>query len=111
MSSAVYNFADHTKGDTFKGLSFTVNVNAAPISITDVKMELKKNENAAASLSLTVGSGITLSATPGRFSIDKQIIDIPAGRYEYDIEITVTGGDKFTYIKGSWTINRGVTNG
>ena len=106
-----YNFPDHIKGDTFKGVNFTVTVNTVALPISAVKMELKLAYNTPSALTLSNGAGITISNVTGVFTIDNQIIDIPAGNYIYDIEITTQSGDVDTYINGTWKILPGVTNG
>jgi hypothetical protein len=61
---------------------------------------------------LAIGSGLSMvNAAAGIFKIDKQVIDIPAGVYAYDIEITVAGGDVKTYVRGEWEILQDVTYG
>ena len=112
MAGYQYIFEDHIKGDTFQGVGFLVKVNDENLPIAAVKMELKTSKSAAAALTLQNGSGITLSdITVGQFTIDNQIIDIPAANYIYDIEITTQSGEVHTYISGTWRIVQGVTNG
>ena len=112
MAAQVYIFPDHIKGDTFQGVGFQVKVNNVDLPIAAVKMELKRAYNASPSLTLSNGSGMTISdITTGLFTVDNQIIDLPAGDYLYDIEITTGSGEVHTYITGTWKILSGVTNG
>lgn len=108
--ATTYNFPDHIKGDTFEGVQFTVRVNGVLLAISSVKMELKIALNAPASLTLENGSGLTI-ISDGVFVVDRQIIDVAAFLYIYDIEITTPTGEIHTYISGTWNILRGVTNG
>ena len=58
----------------------------------------------------TANNGIVIvNATGGIFKIAKQVISVPAAIYVYDIQITLQGGDVYTYIKGHWTITQDVT--
>jgi len=109
-----YNFPDHIKGDTFIGTQFTVVVNEVPLDLTgaSIKMILRKSAKAPASLTLEIGSGITVADAPGGvFNINEQIIDIPAFKYLYDIEITLSNGDVKTYIGGTFQILQDITYG
>jgi len=93
------------KGTTFEGISFLITKNGLPLSIESAKMELKFSENAPATLTLINGDGLTLDElSPGLVVVDKQIIDIDALNYLYEIETTTTEGDVYVYIKGTWEI-------
>jgi hypothetical protein len=112
--ASIYNFKEHTRGDTFKEQGLVVSINGTPVDLAGAKirMDLKASYNAPASLSLNETSGITIDlGTAGRFVIDEQIIDIDAGNYLYDIEITNSAGQVFTYVKGTFPILQDVTNG
>ena len=114
---ATYKFPDHIKGDTFKGTSFTVLVNTVALDLTgaSIKMSLKRNnkpETVVEKTFSTEDSSIVIT-TPllGKFEIVKQIVDIPAFNYVYDIQITTQGGDVLTYISGTWLILQDITVG
>ena len=98
------------KGTTFKGIGFLIKTgpdsdHLEPLPLSAAKMELKVSDNAPASLTLTDGAGLTIdSSNPGLVTVDKQVIDIDAFNYVYEIEVTTLDGDKFIYIKGSWEI-------
>ena len=106
----------HIKGTTYKGIGFLISTgesidSISPLPISYAKMQLKLAYNAPASLTLESGAGLTTDpSSPGLIVIDKQIIDVPAGNYIYDIEITTEEGDVFIYIKGSWLITQDVTS-
>ena len=58
----------------------------------------------------TANGGIVIAdAVAGLISIGKQTIDLPAGVYYYDIEITLGSGDVITVQEGSWEIVADVT--
>lgn len=110
---ATYNFEPHIKGDTFKGCRFTVNVNNAPLNLTDcqIRMHLRTNplHTAKYELSTTNGKIAIIDAENGIFEIPEQIIDIPAGYYYYDIEIIFLNGIVKTYINGRFEILQDIT--
>ena len=106
-----YNFKDHKKGDTFPGVSFKISVNGLPLNLTgaSIKMQLRElTPTGAVGATFTDLAGITIDATPtsGIFVFDKQVIDIPAVLYYFDIQITLASGDIKTYIEGTWNITQ-----
>jgi len=116
MATVRYDFPKTIKGDTFNGTLFTVTVNDLALDLTNaiVKMDLRLTPTGTIAKSFTsVGDAdITISATPtdGKFTINRQIIDIDAGTYAYDIEIELADGTIKTYISGNWTIIQDVTH-
>ena len=99
----------HVKGTTFKGIGFLIKSgpdaeHLEPLNLLSAKMELKVSDNAPASLTLLSGSGLTINSEPGLVAIDKQIIDVDAFNYSYEIEVTTTDNEKYIYIKGKWEI-------
>lgn len=102
-----YDIRRHRKGDTFEALTFNYVVNGSPSDLTGaaILMDLRVTPQTAPALTLSVGSGITITDdTGGVFNIDKQIIDIAPAEYLYDIEITFASGDVKTWVSGNWTI-------
>lgn len=108
-----YDFKNHKKGDTFEGVAFTVTKNGSALDLTgaSIRMQLReKSETGTLGATYTDGDGITITdPTNGVFTFDKQIIDIRAQKYYYDIEITLASGDVKSYIYGTWTITQDVT--
>lgn len=111
----ISNFKDHVKGDTFKGRSFEVLYNTVPLDLTSasIEMELKKNNKpdtvAVKTFSTADNSILITDATAGKFQIVKQIVDIPAFTYVYDIQIILQNLEVYTYISGTWTILQDIT--
>jgi len=104
--------ADYTitliKGDTYNGKEFVITRNGAGVSITSARMQVKrKAKDTAHVLQLTSGSGLTIGASS--ITIDKQIVDITAGEYVYDLELTLTGGEVKTWIAGDFIVLQDVT--
>ena len=103
----------HIRADTFEAVNFEINVDEVPVDLSDtiIRMQLRKEYGGVIGLSLTsIGSaGITITdAANGLFKINKQIIDIPAFNYIYDIEFDFDGVVK-TYISGNFVIKNDVT--
>lgn len=111
------NFPDleHYKGNTFEEVLFQYKLNGVSVDITNfiIKMQLRKEHEGVVYLELTsvASNGITISnGTDGMFKINKQVIDIKAGNYIYDIEFNDNGVID-TYIKGNFNIVNDVTYG
>ena len=114
MASTTYDFPEHIKGDTFLEQEFIYKRNGVPIDLTgwSIRMMLKLNKKDTTNvLLLSTGSGLTIKdAVNGVLAIDKQIIDIEAHRYVYDVELTDTNNDVFTYQGGIFPIIQDVTS-
>jgi hypothetical protein len=107
-----YNFPEHVKGDTFDGVLFTIKVNTVPLDLNSahIKMDLRLEPLGVVAETFSDGAGITIyNASDGQFVFDAQIIDIDAGNYYYDIEITLSNNVVKTYITGRWTILQDIT--
>jgi hypothetical protein len=113
MAFQTYNLPTHITGDTFRGVTFSVTLNASPLDLTGaaVRMQVRRSkESDEALLDLKQAAGITVTdAAAGEFQIDEQIIDLPEGNHYYDIEFTLANGKRHTYIVGRWQILQDVT--
>ena len=96
------------RGDTFRRVTFQININEIPLDLTDgdVKMQLRKEAGGVIALepALTI-----FDAENGEFAIDEQIINILAGKYKYDIQVTTEDGNVNTWISGLFTITDDIT--
>jgi hypothetical protein len=104
----------HIKGDTFEAVNFQMLVNSVPLDLTGctLRMQLRKEYGGVVCLSLTsIGNaGITITnASTGSFKINKQIINIDAYNYIYDLELDKQNGDVKTYVEGNFLITNDVT--
>ncbi len=98
----------HKRGDTFEAVTFQINIDNVPMDLTGaiIRMQLRKEAGAPVVFTPT----ITLTdADGGQFLINKQIIDINACTYKYDIEIEEADGDVWTWISGLFTITNDIT--
>jgi len=107
------NFS-HIQGDTFELVNIALLVNSVALNLTGctLRMQLRKEFGGVIFLSLTsVGSaGITITnAAGGLFKINKQIINIDANNYIYDIELIKADGTVKTYISGNFYITNDIT--
>ena len=110
----LYNFPNHTKGGTYDGTSFTITVNGSPLVITGatIKMSMKLDKTSATvakTLSTTDNSIKITDGANGTFEVPEQVIDVAAGVYYYDIQITLLDGTVKTYIDGQWKILQDIT--
>lgn len=109
-----YDFPTHKKGDTFPGVSFTIEIDDTPLDLSSsiIRM-IVRDCNGINTLDLSNStSGITITDAPGGiFAVDEQIIDINPGAYSYDIQITLSDGRVKTWISGKWVITQDVTYG
>lgn len=104
----------HIKGDTFEEVNFAMILNSAVLNLTGctLRMQLRKEYGGVIFLSLTsvASAGITITnAAGGLFKINRQIINIDAGNYIYDIELIKADGTVKTYINGNFVITNDVT--
>ncbi len=110
---AIYNFPDHTNGDTFTGVQFEILVNAAPLILTGAVITMQMRESYGSTncveFSTTNAELFINDAVAGKFQFKSQIVRVVPRKYVYDIQIVLSNGDKFTYIKGNWIIHPDVT--
>lgn len=108
-----YDFDGHVKGNTFRSVGFRVSENGDPVDLTGAAllMQFKPSANADIyALQLTDGLGMTITdPTDGKFEIDEQVIDIPAGTYLWDIRITLASGFVFTWFRGSFRVYQNIS--
>lgn len=104
----------HKKGDTFDEVNFEVLVDAVALNLTGmvIRMQLRPECGGEVILSLTTvaSAGLTIvNAALGLFKVNKQIINVPAGNYKYDIEFDYSGGDVRTWVSGEFLIECDIT--
>jgi hypothetical protein len=107
----IYNFSDQICGDTWKGISsITIMENSSAVSLLDcdVFLQFRPSKNLASPvfLELSTYSDTIKIVVPemGLISIPKQIINIPTGEYNYDLQISFPTGKTKTYLKGKINI-------
>lgn len=109
MNPGIYNIPPSPKGDTFYMRSPIQYLDAAmPINITGARFDMwVREKNAKGKIyfkwSTTTGEIEIVDAVEGKFKVNPQLVDIPAGRYYYDIQMTLNG-KVGTYLAGYWDI-------
>jgi hypothetical protein len=109
-----YTIPSHLRGDTWDGItSIVLHKNGIPLNLTGatIKMEFREDIDSPVVLELSTTNGkITITnALSGTISIPETIIDIPFGKYVYDLQVTLTSGYNKTYMRGTWEIVADIT--
>jgi hypothetical protein len=111
-----YNFPNHISGDTFKGISsIALLEKGTPINLTDcsVYVQFRSIFNLASPVvfefSSDAGNIGVIIPSLGVITIPSQIIDVPAGEYEYDLQVMFPNGSIKTYLKGKFKILPSIT--
>ena len=104
----------HIKGDTFEAVNFQMLVNSVALNLTGctLRMQLRKEYGGVIFLALTsvASAGITITnPSSGIFAINRQIINLDAFNYIYDIELIKADGTVKTYVSGNFVITNDVT--
>ena len=104
----------HIKGDTFEAVNFQMIVNSVALNLTGctLRMQLRKEYGGVIFLALTsvASAGITITnPSSGIFAINRQIINLDAFNYIYDIELIKADGTVKTYVSGNFSITNDVT--
>ena len=110
--AAKYVIPNHIKGDWWSGAKITVTpkLGTDPIDLTTVSAILmqvksdKASKKHALEFSIENGKIQVINAT--QFSISGEIVNIPAGTYYSDIEITTNDGKPVTIPNFVWTIEQ-----
>jgi len=98
-----YNLRPAVKGDTWDGLTITINENITGYTI-EMIVEQPGNDTPALELT-TTDSDITITDGPGgEFVVEPFNMGLEAGDYDYRIILTDGSGRRKTRIKGTWKI-------
>jgi hypothetical protein len=109
-----YNIPPHRRGDTWDGInSITIKVNGVPIDLTnaEIKMEFRQSLDypVVLTLSTTDNSIIIVNTLNGNIQIPSKKIEVPFGKYFYDLQVAYPNGVVKTYMEGSWEIVADIT--
>ena len=110
----LYTIPAHRRGDTWDGIySITLSINGTPINLTNcvISMELRESPDAPSALKFSTANNtiVILNALGGIIQIPPRKIEIPPGRYIYDLQIDFPNQQTKTYMSGSWEITFDVT--
>lgn len=86
-----------------------------PIDLTgaDIRMHLREcpEDEPAYVASISNGGIIIVNATAGIFTVPRQVLNIPAATYNYQIEVTLSDSSVNTFVQGSWRVLEDFTYG
>lgn len=114
MIPGCYDWAPQYAGDTALFLEFKLTEDGSPMDLTgaEINMQVRNTQSNAVVLDLTSQSsaGIEITdATGGAFRVGGYATPDQPGLHAYDIEVTFSGGEVRTFIKGFYPIHNQVT--
>jgi hypothetical protein len=104
------NFKVYQNDTLTKTLTITDDADAAiDLSAATIKMEVRAAVASTVLFTFETGDGITVGGADDNVITISKLVDITAGSYLYDLEITYSGGEVQTLIKGSFTVTADIT--
>lgn len=105
----------HMSGDTWRGLTLALSLNAAPMNLTGaaVKMQMRKNPSSATAdyaWSTANGTIEITNAAGGLLTVHKRVISGNGPLY-FDLQVTDSNGDVRTMVRGTLPVTQDVTRG
>ena len=110
MIPAVAKIKPQLKNDTFNGVRFTMSP-ATDLTGATIRTQFRKgSKTGILEKELNISTGITIEdLTDGIFVWDAFIMDFEVGTYNYDVQITFSGGDVKTYVEGTMAVTQDTT--
>lgn len=110
----IYNIPPARRGDTWDGInSIVIKVSGAPINFTNsvIAMQFRESVDAPVALTLSTENSAIRVLTPGATAIRIMpfIVDMPYGKYYYDLQVTTSSNYVKTYMAGFWPIVSDIT--
>jgi len=107
-----YDIPSHISGDTWTGIgAITLNESGYPVDLTDCKIyiQFRYNYNLASPVvyecSTENDTILIVNPLSGILSIPEQMVNIPVGKYSYDLVVNnITFNKIKTYLSGIWEI-------
>jgi len=96
------------RGDTFKENPMQIKLNTVAINLTGCEFKMQLRKIAGGEVAKTVLITIT-DAVNGWFKFDKQVFDIEAFDYLYDLQIKYANNDITTLYSGIFTVTNDIT--
>lgn len=105
---AIYNLQNHYRGSSFTPVRIKLNFN---ITGAEIICQIKPDVNSAAVHEWKTGVNITVvNASQGEFFLNQIDEFSPeAGRYIYDLQVTLANGTSQTYLKGKIKVIQDIT--
>jgi hypothetical protein len=93
--------------------TFSITAENVPVNLTGstITIQVRKTANASAvDLSLsTGGNGITISGVGNNQIVLNKVVNIAAGNYLYDMNVTFPSGVVKTYVWGTFLVQEDIT--
>lgn len=91
--------------------SFTLTLDSTPIDLTGatVKIDIKKQCGDTTAISMTNGDGISVGGVNNNSITVNKVINIDAGNYVWDMQVTFTTGVVKTYLWGNFIVSQDIT--
>jgi hypothetical protein len=111
----IYTIPAHKRGDTWNGINtISFSTSGVPLNFTNVdniKIEFRQSIDSPVVLSLSTKENQIQIVNPSRgiIRILPLVVQMPPGRYFYDLQVTYLNGVIKTYLTGSWDIVADIT--
>lgn len=104
-----FNLPDHRTGDTFRAIDIRISINDVPVDLTGATALVQvRTEPTASTVAMTLATSIH-NPTQGLLKIVEQAVTLASGLYYYELQITMPGGFRESYLTGTWQILQDVT--
>lgn len=104
-----FNLPDHRTGDTFRAIDVRISINNEPVDLTGATALVQvRTDPTAGAVAMTLSTTIQ-NATQGLLRINEQDVTLASGLYYYELQITMPGGFRESYLTGTWQILQDVT--
>lgn len=104
-----FNLPDQRTGDTLRAIDVTLKINQVPVDLTGATVLIQvRPDPTSSTVSMTLATSFP-DAANGVLRIDEQAVTLASGLYYYDLQITMPGGFRETYLTGTWQILQDVS--
>jgi len=104
-----YNLPTTPTGNTFEGVQFVLPTDVK-YDLTDATVKIQVREKPGAEIVKEYISPTDLIITlPHTITLPEHLVEIAAGLWQWDMQITFSDGRVKTYIGGYWTIKPTIT--
>ena len=104
-----FNLPDHRTGDTLRAIDVRLKISGEPIDLTGATVLAQvRADPASATVAMTLSASFPDPAN-GLLRIDEQAVSLASGVYYYDMQVTMPGGFRETYLAGTWRILQDVS--
>lgn len=107
MATAIYNFPEITKGNTFNSRKITF-----PFSITGacIVMQFRRRSETAVIFEWKTADNSFQIINATQVLMTSKNMDYGAYSYVYDMVVTLVSGDSFTYFEGTLKITENISD-